>query len=290
MIVDHDVHVHTTLSSCCRDERLTAPNVIARAARLGLKTLGFADHLWDRAVPGASDWYRPQDLEHVLRVRREIPKQTRGVRVLIGCETEYCGDGKVGISPEAAEELDFVLVPMSHLHMGGFTVPAGLDKPRDVARLMVQRFNEVVALGLATGIPHPFYPLGFQEHVEEILSLIPDAELLDCFGRAADACVSIEINAALFPGCRRCDCATFSDEVFLRVLTLARQAGCCFHFASDAHALSGMKRVLKLAPYAEAIGLTPGDVHPLFAADSDDPLLEAMAEARSRNRGQARPH
>ena len=34
-----------------------------------------------------------------------IPEDTYGVKVLIGCETEYCGDGKVGISQETVENL-----------------------------------------------------------------------------------------------------------------------------------------------------------------------------------------
>jgi len=123
MIVDHDAHVHTNLSRCSHDPDATPAALIARAAAAGLKTIGFADHLWDRAMPGASPWYRPQDLDHVLQTRRLLPADTQGVRVLVGCETEFCGGGKVGLSRTGAERLDFVLVPFSHFHMKGFVAP-----------------------------------------------------------------------------------------------------------------------------------------------------------------------
>jgi predicted metal-dependent phosphoesterase TrpH len=78
MLVDHDVHIHTNLSSCCHDPAMDAAAVIERARRLGLTTVGFANHMWDAAVPGASDCYAPQDVDHVLS----------SVRVLIG--PPYC--------------------------------------------------------------------------------------------------------------------------------------------------------------------------------------------------------
>jgi histidinol phosphatase-like PHP family hydrolase len=262
VIVDHDAHVHTTLSACCHDEALTPANAIALAAEIGLRTIGFANHMWDAAVPGASDWYAPQDLAHVLEIRRQIPADTRGLRVLVGCETEYCGDGRVGISPAAAEKLDFVLVPASHFHMPGVTVPAPLRRPRDVAELLVQRFREVVALGLATGIPHPFVALGYEDWSQEVLSLIPDEELLACFGAAAEAGVSVEMHVDMFSGTGAP--RPYPDETFLRVMSLAKRAGCFFHFTSDAHELAGIRRVSRLEPYARQVGITPDDILPLF--------------------------
>jgi histidinol phosphatase-like PHP family hydrolase len=263
MIVEHDAHVHTTLSACCSDPAATAANAIARAAQAGLKTLGFANHLWDSAVPGASEWYAPQTLAHVLRLRAEIPPDTGGVRVLVGCETEYCGDGKVGISPEAARQLDYVLIPFSHTHMKGFVVPEGTTAA-DLPRLLTRRFREVVGLGLATGIAHPFVPLAFMDHLDEIMAAISDAELEDCFGRSAAARVSIEIHVGMFPGPGGGEKGGLHDETFLRVLGIAKRSGCCFHFASDAHELSDVGSVRKLEPYVRQLGITRDDVLPLF--------------------------
>jgi len=267
-IVDHDLHVHTFLSACSHDEQATPQHILARAAEAGLRTIGFSDHMWDSRVPGASDWYRPQTFDHISQTRAQLPADTNGVRVLIGCETEYCGDGRIGISRETAEQLDFVLVPISHLHMKGFVVPAGDLAPARVAAVMVQRFNEVVGLGLATGIAHPFLPLGYRDVVDEVLGLIPDEQFLDSFGRAADAGVSIEVTIHDFPSLGDGETEGFHDESFLRVLTLAKQAGCVFHFASDTHTLAGVGSSLDLEPYVRSVGIGRSDVLPLAAGET----------------------
>jgi histidinol phosphatase-like PHP family hydrolase len=264
LLIDHDVHVHTVLSSCCKDPLQTAANVVSRAAETGLRTIGFADHVWDSRIPGASRWYEPQTLDHILRIREEIPADTKGVRVLVGCETEYCGGGKAGLSRESAERLDFVLIPTSHFHMKGFTVPESLGGPKEVAALLCERFGEVLDLGLATGIAHPFVPLGFRDRVDDILPLIPDSQFLDLFGRAADLGVAIEASVVMFPSIDHGETAGWHDEALLRVLTLAKRAGCRFFFASDAHNLSEIGSVLRLAPFAERIGITEDDVLPTF--------------------------
>lgn len=264
MIIDHDVHVHTNLSSCCHDVDMDAGAVIARAAELGLKTVGFANHMWDAAVPGATDWYASQDLEHILRIREQVPDDTQGVRVLVGCETEYCGGGKLGITPAAAERLDYVLIPHSHFHMKGFTVPEELRESADVAALLVRRFHEVVASGLASGVAHPFLTLGFEESLDRILALIPDEQFLDCFGRAAEADVSIEIHTGMFPALGRGKERHHSEETFLRILSLAKRAGCRFHFTSDAHKLDDLELVVRMEPYVAKLGIAPEDIHPLF--------------------------
>ncbi len=263
MLIDHDFHVHTTLSSCCNDPKSTPENILEAAARAGLKSLAFTDHMWDSSVPGASKWYAPQDYEHIMQIRERLPEDHRGIRVLIGCETEYCGNGKVGISRATAEKLDFVLIPMSHLHMKGFTIAETITAPEDVAALMVQRFHEVLDLGLADAIAHPFLPLGFKEQVDEIVGLISDQQFLDCFGRAAELGVGIEVTTGFFPGLSSGEREGWHDSTFLRVLSLAKQAGCRFHFASDAHTLAGIGNVQNLAPYVAEIGLTREDLSPV---------------------------
>ena len=80
--VGHDLHCHTNLSSCCKDERMTAENILANAAASGYDTVCFTNHLWDAAVEGASAWYAPQHIDHV---RRLLPLPTAaGVRVCFG--------------------------------------------------------------------------------------------------------------------------------------------------------------------------------------------------------------
>ena len=266
MQIDHDIHVHTFLSGCCGDEDSVPSKIIARAAETGLKTIGFADHMWDAAVPGASPWYAPQNYEHISQIREQLPADTNGVRILVGCESEYCGGGKVGISRAIAEKLDFVLLPMSHLHMKGFVEPEGIDTPQQVADLMVERYREVIELGLATGIAHPFLPCGHAEQTDEILSLITDPAFEDCFGRTAELGLSVEVSPGFFPGLGGGESEGRHDEAFVRMLWIAKQAGCVFHFASDAHTLEGVGRTQELVAYAQQAGITEDDLHPLARA------------------------
>lgn len=263
IIVDHDIHVHTFLSSCSSDPEAVPKLMLAEAARCGLKTVGFADHLWDAAVPGASEWYRPQDFTHISQIRAQMPTDTRGIRVLCGCETEYVGNGVVGISPAVAEQLDFVLVPMSHFHMEGFVRPAEINRPHQIAALMVQRFAEVIELEVTTGIAHPFLPCVFPERTDEIIGAIDDDEFADQFGRAAERGVSIEITTAAFPSIEAGESEGFHDETFMRMYRLALRAGCLFHFASDTHCLAKVGQARKLEPFARQLGLTQENIHPL---------------------------
>ena len=182
----------------------------------------------------------------------------------MGCETEYCGHNRIGISRAAAKRFDYILVPISHLHMLGFTAPEQLMSPPEVARLMVQRFDEVLDLRIATGIAHPFLPLGYLDQVDEVLSYLRPARLKEIFSAAAELGVSQEISAAMFPQCMGKDKDGHHDEPFLRIMHIAKKAGCLFHFASDAHQLENVGRVVKLEPVVEALGLTSKDVHPLF--------------------------
>ncbi len=258
-VIDHDVHLHTRLSACCHDETATPQAILDQAAAEGLHLVGFADHLWDSAVPGASQWYEPQNLEHILRTRQALGDYHGPVKVLLGCETEYCGDGKIGITAEAAAKLDFVLVPISHLHMHGFTAPANLS-PRQAAELMVKRFLEVVQIDFVTGIAHPFLPLGYIDQTDAVVGAITDAELRECFGRAADRQKSIEIHLGMFQSLKGRERDGFRDATYDRVLTVAREAGCRFHFASDAHRLEDVGSVKLLEPIVRRFGIRRDDM------------------------------
>ncbi len=261
--IDHDIHVHTFLSSCSKDPDAVPEKMLEAAAVNGLRTVGFADHLWDAGVPGASDWYRPQDMQHIARIRAQLPADTRGVRVLLGCETEYIGNGTVGISPTAAAQLDFVLVPHSHFHMEGFVRPATVQQPDEIAALMQQRFAEAIELEVTTGIAHPFLPCTQREHTDEIIQAIPDSAFSDLFGRAAERGVSIEITAGAFPSLGSGETGGWHDSTFMRMYRLAAASGCVFHCASDTHNLQGMGRTRRLQPFVDELGLTQEQFHPL---------------------------
>ena len=138
-----DVHLHNYLSNCSKDRAATAENMILKAAELGLKTMGFANHIWDARVEGASSWYHKQTLEFSMQIKNQIPADTHGVRVLIGAETEYCGRNKtLGMSAEGAKELDFLLIPHSHVHMVNFV----MDDPAPMAEARVWLTEEIMKI------------------------------------------------------------------------------------------------------------------------------------------------
>ena len=118
--LDHDLHIHTRLSSCSRHPEQTTENILKYALKLGLGTICVTDHYWDETLPGASGWYEPQNTAHI---RQSLPlPQAQGVRFLFGCETELSRDLRVGVSRERFDEFDFVIIPTTHLHMTDFTV------------------------------------------------------------------------------------------------------------------------------------------------------------------------
>ncbi len=251
-----DLHVHTALSSCAVPQAIPARYFELCAAQ-GITTVGFADHFWDAGVPGASNWYRNQGFEHVNSLRRQLPADTEGVRVRFGCETEYCGHGKIGITPQTAKRFDFVLVPVTHFHMKGFTVPADLSDPRDYRRLMLEYFLDVVEMDIATGIAHPFYPVNYAG-VQEVLQGISDADYTRCFTRAAEKGVAIELNPCILRRSMALDTDGFPLE-FKRIYRIAKDCGCRFYAGSDAHEPRKFLVHFQLAAFAEACGITDGD-------------------------------
>jgi histidinol phosphatase-like PHP family hydrolase len=261
--VDHDLHVHTYLSSCSSDEEALPEAMLARAASCGIRTVGFADHLWDAAVPGASSWYQPQDFPHISRIRQQLPDDTGGVRVLTGCETEYVGGGCVGIAPTTAEMLDFVLVPHSHFHMEDFVRPASVKTPGAIAQLLQDRYAEAIELEVVTGIAHPFLPCILPEQTDDILGLITDDAFSRLFERTARLGVSVEITTGAFASLGSGETDGHHDEAFMRVYRLALRAGCLFHFASDTHSLEGVGKVRGLEPFVTELGLKDTDILPL---------------------------
>ena len=229
--LDHDLHIHTKLSSCSQHPEQTTENILKYAQKLSLNTICVTDHYWDETLPGASGWYEPQNTEHI---RQSLPlPQVPGVRFLFGCETELSRDLRVGVSRERFDELDFVIIPTTHLHMTDFTV-TGDETAGERAELWVRRLDAVLSMDLPfykIGIAHPVCGLiaPTREMFLETLRLLPENEMIRLFSGAASLGVGIELNADDF---------RFSDdeaETVLLPLRIAKSCGCKFYCGSDAH-------------------------------------------------------
>ena len=249
--IDHDLHIHTCLSRCAQDMHQRPERILQYGLENGLHTLCITDHFWDERVPGvkfgmegsAFGFYATQTYDHI-RLALPLPEH-EGIRYLFGCETEMACDFTIGVSKKVADELDFIIVPTTHLHMSRLAarVPEDNTDARR-AELWVKRFQAVLDSGLPlrkVGIPHLttalFVPNKDWEGVERCLQMISDDDMKHLFSQAAKAGVGIELN---FEPSR---CAHILDLV-LRPYKIAIECGCKFYLGSDAHTVREMERAM----------------------------------------------
>ena len=133
----HDLHIHTNLSLCSSDPEQTVENIAAWAAAHGVGTIGISNHVWDCDAPAGSEFYAGQPFSHIMKIRDQIPTDLHGVRLLIGAETEFAG-GKIMLSQACKDQLDYLLVPHSHIHMVGLVLPE--DRVTDAQVALVNSF------------------------------------------------------------------------------------------------------------------------------------------------------
>lgn len=233
-IYDHDLHIHSRISSCSSDPKQTNEAILSYARENGLKTVCLTDHYWDERVGGPSEWYAPQNTSHIKQAL-PLPK-AEGIRFLFGCETDMRADMTVGISRERFDEFDFVIIPTTHMHMKEFTVPAECaGKPEALAALWVKKLDTLLSMDLPfkkIGIAHlACYLIGGNDEAlyQKALAAIKDEDLTRVFTKAASVGVGIELNQGDF----------FFDhgarEDILRIFKTAKKCGCKFYLGSDAH-------------------------------------------------------
>ena len=234
MRIEHDFHIHTTLSRCA-NETATVENYIANAKKLGLKKLGFSDHFWDSSISGAINWYQQQDYVHVARLRSELDYVTgKDVITYFGCETEYDPvHHGVAITEETAEKFDFILVPNSHTHT---MMPKSFYQPyQKHVDFMVQAYNEILDSNISryiTAVAHPFEAVRCPYDKTILIYLISDDFFNRMFDKSAKKEVAYEINVASMKNKTDVQIAESSQ---MRMFKLAKECGCKFIFGSDAH-------------------------------------------------------
>lgn len=254
--IDHDYHIHTNLSACSHDPLMTPQNLLPIVQEEGLREVVITNHFWDSRMPGADEWYGPQDLAHV---RKAFPLPQRpGIKMRFGCETEYCGGEKIGISPESYDAFDFIIVPFNHLH-NHFSRPADCVTPLQVAELYMKHFQELLTLPLPwrkVGVAHLTCPLTYPgEKLYQVFEALDGNRLRKCFRMISAKGAGVELNAACFrPGWEK------HEGVFLNIYRLAREEGCKFYLGSDAHSLTDLKRLKEYLPSV---------IHKLELSDGD---------------------
>ncbi len=256
--VDNDLHIHSYLSACSGDAAQTNERILEYAKNCGLKTVCLTNHFWDSAVPGASEWYAPQDFEHISKAK-PLPSR-EGISFLFGCEADMDKDFCLGLSEEKAKEFDFIIVATTHLHMKGFTsYNEDISDANARAKTWVKRLDALLDKDLPfekIGIAHLACKLiaPTREEYLETLSLIPEEEMRRIFKRVAELGMGIELNSS--------DMA-FSDEeevVVLRPFHIAKECGCKFYLGSDAHHPENLEAAIPIFERAVSLlGLTEED-------------------------------
>lgn len=244
--LNHDLHCHSTLSHCCHDPEMTPHRILEHAVGAGYDTICLTNHLWDNSVPGASPWYSEQDIAHNL-LALPLP-QAKGTRFCLGCEIEYVGNGRLGLAREHFDMFDFIIISVNHMHMEGLVRPVDVQTAAGVGELFTQRLEEVAAMpglpwhkvGIAhLNIRHLYRP----GKAADVLKLCDKRRLAAVFERLATLGAGVELNASAFAD------AQDTMDTHIELFRLARDRGCRFYCASDAHTvkaldLSALKQVL----------------------------------------------
>ncbi|MCK4983586.1 MAG: PHP domain-containing protein [Victivallaceae bacterium] len=261
MIFFSDMHIHSFASVCCQDERQTPENIVPLLAGKGYKKIGFTDHVWISKDVEPSHFYKTQNGERHLELFDFIRSCRWEIEVLVGCETDMIAPGVFGITPEFKEKMDYVVMATDHFHMTNFVQLPEEETPECLARHMLKFFISAAKSGIPDILVHPFFPYGYVELYDKSIASLPDAELLDAFSIAASNNIGIEINKCYLPKPQLDRC--FSLETPMRILTLAKQAGCTFTIGSDAHNIESFDVLDKLQSLAESLDLSEKNIHPL---------------------------
>jgi histidinol phosphatase-like PHP family hydrolase len=232
-VIDHDLHIHSHLSSCSDDPEQTKERILQHAKDEGLKTICVTDHFWDETLDCELEWYQKQNYEHIS-ASLPLPKND-GVDFLFGCETELNKYMTLGISKERFDSFDFIIIPTTHFHIRWFTLFAeDVVTPQDRANTWVKRLDAVLNMDL------PFHKVGLahltcscispiREDYLKALDLIPRDEMLRLFTKAKELVVGIELNSydMNYPDSE--------EDTILRIYKTVKECGCKFYLGSDAH-------------------------------------------------------
>ena len=263
-IVNHDLHIHSVLSSCSGNPAQSPEAILAYAEKNGFTDICLTDHFWDSNVPGASGWYKPQNFEHICE---SLPlPQSDKVKFHFGCETEMDKFCTVAVSDKVIDKLDFIIVPVNHFHMRNFTIDEKDLAPERRADALVNHIRSLLEKDL------PFHKVGIahlcascvagtcDESIRyhlDILDMIEDSTFRELFENAAKKGVGIELNisAEVFEKYTQEE----KDRRF-RMLKIAKQCGCKFYLGSDAHSPAAFDQaLLRFNGAVDELGLEESD-------------------------------
>lgn len=255
--IDHDLHIHSYLSTCSRDPMQTNENIFKYAENNSLKTICLTNHFWDKDAGYSNEWYAPQDYEHISSAL-PLP-QGKKIRFLFGCETELDKNLRLGLTPGNYDKFDFIIIPTTHLNNIGFNLTE-----EDAYNAFTRGLTWIRRLEGVLNMDLPFHKVGIahlacsliapsREEYLDTLASIPEGEMRRLFTKAAELGVGIELNAADMSYDKS------EESLILRPFRIAKECGCKFYLGSDSHhpddfkrAIPAFKRAIKLLKLTEA--------------------------------------
>ena len=236
--VDHDFHIHSTISPCCHDENQTPETILNYAKENNFKAICLTNHLWDESVKSEAEWHPDHTVEK-LKTVLPLPTHERAT-LLFGAETDMDYNNVLGISRKTLDEMDFVTVATTHLHLAGNTVREKITTPEEASKIWLDKIRALLKMDL------PFYKMGIahltcghimKDETPQVIRLLADSDLYEIFSDCALKGVGIELNMKTL---------AMDDEVkqiLLRPYYVAKDCGCKFYLGSDAHKLKALENI-----------------------------------------------
>ena len=131
-------------------------------------------------------------------------------------------------------------IPEFKTDIGEYIIGAAFDNCHSL-------FENPVFLEICKTVPtvlsHPFGLVGVPlSRRNEYLALRPDEDYAECFKKAKELGVSIEINTDSVAACG----LDLSQNQLMRIFGIAKNVGCSFTFGSDSHSIAALEKI-KLA-------------------------------------------
>ncbi len=230
-IADHDFHIHTTISPCCRDEAQTPERLLQYARDNGYKKICITNHFWDNNVKSVNIWHPDEYFEPVSSVL-PLPKQD-GIDFLFGCEADMDYNFTVGIGENHYDDFDFIVISTTHLGLVGHTVKEEIKTPEEAADIWLTRLYKLLEKDLPwhkTGIAHLTTGHIYEEgNPCDVVKAIPESELYNIFKICAQNGVGIELNI------KSLLLSPYEKDILLKPFKIAKDCGCKFYLGSDSH-------------------------------------------------------
>lgn len=236
---DHDFHIHSTVSRCCKDAEQTPERILEYAKENNFKKICLTNHFWDEKIKSEAEWIEEHCYKYLTSVL-PLP-QCDGITFLFGAELDMDYNGVLGISPERLRELDFVTVATTHMHLTGNTVRKKIETPEEGAKIWLEKIRTLLKKEL------PFHKMGLahmttghilKEKTPEVIKLLCDEDLYEVFTECAKKGLGIELNTKTIFNSEE------EKDILLRPYYIAKDCGCKFYLGSDSHktaALIGAK-------------------------------------------------